>query len=258
MEPKILIERSELRDHFNPEPETQATFPTIPGVHETDWTCKSCGKVYSALTLNSILWTTGYCFPCSEKVVAEMIEGELKEKNSRRKDKFKKLCPKIYHDFDKEKLPRKDVYIDILGSEFKTRGLILFADSRMGKTRIAWQLLKRIYLIEGFEFEAITELHFAHRVSEFGRSETLKDWIDKLCNVKFLFIDDLGKAVMTERVSAELFYIFEERMSNNRPIIITMQINPEAYATKISNRSGNEMADAILNRLKTHCEIIQF
>lgn len=258
MKPKILIEQSRLRPHKNPDTSTSRSFPTIPDVMELDYTCDECGKTYIALTLKGILWTTGRCIPCSEVHVEKMKDEENRGSAQKRKENFKAMCPEMYHDFERRLLPRADLYDDVLAWPLGKRGLLMIGDSRMGKTRCAWQLMKRIYCIEGYLFESITELQFSHKVAEFGKSESFKEWIDRLCKIKVLFIDDLGKAVMTERTAAELFYVFEERMSNNRPIIATMQIDPINYAQKISSRSGKEMADAILNRLKAHCEVVQF
>jgi len=258
MKPKILIEPSKLRPHKNPYHLTVKHFPFVPDVMETDMTCDECGKVYAALTWNGTLWTTGNCIPCSEIVTKRFQDEESRGSAEKRKENFRSMCPEMYQDFNRKLLPRADLYDDVISWNLGKRGLLLIGDSRMGKTRCAWQLMKRIYCIEGYLFEAVTELQFSHKVSEFGRSEGLKEWIDRLCRVKVLFIDDLGKAVMTERTAAELFYVFEERMSNNRPIVATMQIDPVNYAQKISNRSGKEMAEAILNRLKDHCEVVTF
>lgn len=258
MKPKIDIEPSKLRTHRNPDISTKELYPIIPSVMETDQTCENCGKTYSALTWKRTLWTTGNCIPCSEIIAKNNLDQENRGSFQKRKENFKKLCPQMYQDFKKDILPNPSVYEQVISWEVQKKGLLLIGDSRMGKTRCAWQLMKRIYCMDAFTFEAITELQFSHKVADFGRSEGLKDWMASLCKVKVLFIDDLGKAVMTERTSAELFYVFEERMSNNKPIIATMQIDPINYAQKISNRSGKEMADAILNRLKSHCEVISF
>jgi DNA replication protein DnaC len=258
MKPKILIESSQLRVHHNPDPLTKKHFPTIPGVMETDWVCDDCGKTYSAITWHSVLWTTGRCPICDPIHVEKIRDEESRGSLEKRKENFRSMCPESYQDFSRKLLPRADLYDDVIAWTLGKKGLLLIGDSRMGKTRCAWQLMKRIYLIEGYLFESVTELQFSHKVAEFGRSEGLKEWIDRLCKIKVLFIDDLGKAVMTERVSAELFYVLEERMKNNRPVVATMQIDPIAYAQKISSRSGKEMAEAILNRLKEHCEVVQF
>lgn len=258
MKPKIEIDPLKCRHHINPDTLTRKHYPIVPNVMETDQFCDTCGKTYIALTLYGKLWTAGNCIPCSEIISSKLNDEETRGSAKKRLQNFMSMCPEMYQDFKRDLLPIPSLYDEVISWNVGKKGLILIGDSRMGKTRCAWQLMRRIYCLEGFLFEAISELQLSHKVSEFGKSESLKDWIEKLCRVKVLFIDDLGKAVMTERVSSELFYIFEERMKNNRPLVITMQINPENYAQKISNRSGREMADSILNRLKAHCEIINF
>lgn len=259
MKPRIVIDPSKCRPHKNPDPLTQRSFPIIPDVMETDWICDTCGKIYIALTLNGKLWTTGNCIPCSDKIIELEKDHEMKGNLEKRKQNFSKLCPESYKSFKKELLPKPSCYEKVLEWDYSTKkGLIMIGDSGLGKTRCAWQLMKRLYVLEWIEFKAITELQFSHEVANFGKSDNLAAWMNKLCTCKVLFIDDLGKSVMTERVTSELFYVLEERTKHKRPTIITMQIEASNLYQKFSSRSGKEIAEAILNRLKAHCEIINF
>lgn len=253
------IDPSNLRPHVNPDPLTARHFPIVPDVMETDRICETCEKTYIALAYKGKLWTTGNCIPCSDIIMAMNKDEEVRGSLDKRKQNFVNLCPESYRSFKKEMLPKPGCYDSVLEWDYASRkGLILVGDSGMGKTRCAWQLMKRLYVLEWINFMAITELQFSHEVATFGKSESLSSWIKNICECKVLFIDDLGKSVMTERVTSELFYVLEERTKHKRPTIITMQIEAGNLYQKFSSRSGKEIAEAILNRLKAHCEIINF
>lgn len=249
---------------MNQYPIIEATKPHVhrgiawPGVYEIVKECSDCFKEYVALVYNSKLFTTGRCMSCSEIYCEKEKEAEIKQLEQKRLQNFFGICPLKYQYFKKELLPNQISFDRIIGWVPNERGLLMTGDSQKGKTRSAWRLLKRLYVIESVSFKAITELQFSHEVAKFGKSETLQGWLNALCHTKVLFIDDLGKCVMTERVVAELFYILEERMSNNRPIIATMQLSAQEFVDKISKKAGQDMAEAIINRLKSNCEIVNF
>jgi DNA replication protein DnaC len=249
MKPKILIESDIQHIHQG---------KLIPGVFEVAQTCDGCGKVYTALTYQGRLWTTGRCIPCSDVWCKDHEDEEVRGMTEKRKVQFNEICPAKYQEFKRELLPNKVAYDAVLSWDYGKKGLLLMGDSERGKTRCAWRLLSRLYMIDWLPFKAITELQFSHEVAKFGKSEALTSWIKDLCHVKVLFIDDLGKCVMTERVVSELFYLLEERMSNDRPIIATMQLGADRLIEKIASRAGKDMADAIFNRLTSNCEIVRF
>lgn len=211
-----------------------------------------------ALTYQSRLWTTGRCVPCSEVYCKDHEDEEVRGMTEKRKATFTSRCPEKYQSFKRDLLPNKTAYDSVLSWDYGKKGLLLMGDSERGKTRCAWRLMNRLYMIDWIQFIAITELQFSHEVAKFGKSEVLTQWIKDLCNVKVLFIDDLGKCVMTERVVSELFYLLEERMSHDRPIVCTMQLGPEAFVAKIVTRGGKDMAEAIINRLMSNCDIVRF
>lgn len=249
MKPHILIKSD--RQHVH-----EGTL--IPDVFEVNQTCEDCGKEYVALTWESKLWTSGRCVPCSDVYCKSQEDEESRGALEKRRENFSKICPPKYQDFKRDLLPNKAAYDEVLSWDFGKKGLLLQGESEKGKTRCAWRLMYRLFMVDYINFQAITELQFSHEVAKFGKSDALTQWIKDLCNVKVLFIDDLGKSVMTDRVVSELFYLLEERMSHNRPIIATMQLGREAFIAKLSSRAGQDMADAIINRLISNCDIVRF
>lgn len=249
MRPKITIESDVQHIHNG---------SLIPGVFEVPQTCEDCGKVYVALTFKSKLWTTGRCIPCSEIHCAKEDEENLLGAKEVRRHKFLQICPEKYQGFKKHLVPNSRAFEEIITWQYSNRGLLMIGDSERGKTRCAWRLMERLHVLDCIQFQAITELQFSHEVARFGRSEGLQAWIQGLCTTPILFIDDLGKCVMTERVVSELYYLLEERMSHNKPIIATMQLDQEGFASKITSKGGKDMAEAIINRLMSNCQIVKF
>lgn len=49
-----------------------------------------------------------------------------------------------------------------------------------------------------------------------------------------LFIDDVGKARLTDRVEAEFFHVIDERCIHLRPTILTTNLNAEGFSASWS------------------------
>ncbi len=82
-----------------------------------------------------------------------------------------------------------------------------------------------------------------------GTSRSNSYFINKICEVPFLFLDDVGIEKMTERVQAEYYQIIDSRISNNRPFIFTSNLSIENF--------GNLVGERVKSRLEL-CYEIQF
>jgi hypothetical protein len=227
----------------------------IPGVTESLRVCRKCNRSYKVLALNRVVLTSGYCIPCFETLFPDKCRDEARDFRDK---KFLERCPPLYQQCDPQKLPNASKFDEVMAWRRGKKGLVLIGSSQKGKTRCAWAKVKELYVEHGVGFEAVSDLQFGHQITNYGRSATLGEWTEKLCRTPVLFIDDLGKSVPTERFVSELQNIVEERVSYFKPIIVTMQITGKEWAQKLASRSGSDIAEAIINRLKAHCEVIQF
>lgn len=186
------------------------------------------------------------------------------------KDYWKKQCPSIFRVCDQNKVPNPESYKRVTAWKYSPRGLLCFGPTARGKTRAAWQLVKRLSEegVPCIHYDGVT---FAHDcATAFGpdgirpwwmESSCLREdkmdgpsWIKELFGIQLLFLDDLGKGRMTERTEAELFGLLDRRFSDGRPVLLTCNFSAEALAAKVSEDRGAPL----VRRLKEFCEPIAF
>lgn len=100
---------------------------------------------------------------------------------------------------------------------------------------------------------ALADTEFAHECTRFA-SHTSRDWIQRLCAARVLFLDDLGRAAPTERYRHELYHIVEQRTAWCRPMLVTTNFNGE----ELGDRIGDTVGRAIVERLREFCDVVCF
>ena len=92
---------------------------------------------------------------------------------------------------------------------------------------------------------AMTATEFGHEVgARFGESATAaKNYVDDLAEVEVLFVDDLGKWKLTDRVESELWHIIEHRSQRLLPILVTMNAGSERFRPTV------ELPRALIEKL---------
>jgi len=162
-----------------------------------------------------------------------------------RYEAWQRICPPIYQDTDPNhpSMPRSDRLAVILNWKYGPTGLIVRGVTRLGKTRSLWMLLKRLMVEEGRTVAALTDNQFASHCSAAYSvsSEVSELWKDELATADVLFLDDLGKCKLTDRVEADLFDLIETRTSNKRPIFITTNYDGKTLLTRLSPDRGAPM-----------------
>ena len=139
--------------------------------------------------------------------------------------------------------------------EFGSRGLILLGETGLGKSRVAWTLLKRV-LIEDKprSFEWFDSISFGHKLAKHYHEENAESWLELIAEKEILFFDDLGKLKLTERAEVELFGLIEKRCANELPVMVTTNDTGDSLAARMSDNRG----PAMIRRLREFCEPIQF
>ena len=133
-----------------------------------------------------------------------------------------------------------------------SKSLIIFSDVLgSGKTHLAMcvanQLLHQRRL--NLRYIKAADILMEVRSTYNGTSkEDEKDVINRLMNTRVLVIDDLGVNAATEW-SAEIFWaIFDRRLENKLPVIVTMNYAPEDDAL------GTRIGNGALSRLLGMCQ----
>lgn len=219
-------------------------------------TCDKCSR--DDVSPHAYEYNEGLCNPCfTWKRHNEDIEDKKKEALNVRIDRWNKLCPETYRQNDTT-LIDDDSFKKVTDYRIKPRGILCMGDSRTGKTTTCWRLLETLYVLHGIDFKALTESEFNQETSKAQRNRNLDSWLKELCKCKILFLDDIGHVQATRGHLEELYYVVENRTAWKRPIICTTQFSANELMERARGSAGEKTVIAILNRLKAHCQIINF
>lgn len=140
------------------------------------------------------------------------------------------------------------------------KGLLLVGETRTGKSRSAWEVIKGFCYAncgewaQGHHFDRVDGLRLAQLLMSYGGEsdslKTIKSW----CNSRLLLLDDIFKAKLTERAEEIIFLVIDERCQQRLPFIITANDSEESLLNRLSSDRG----PALLERIKETCDVIAF
>ena len=142
-------------------------------------------------------------------------------------------------------LPDQQAAMEVINWQFSARGIVAHGVTGKGKTRAVWQLIKRL----ADESRSVFVYDAVKWGDECGRrfdKRTVYEWLELQVNVDVLFIDDLDKAVFTQRVQAELFSLFKARCENGRPTFFTTNLTDEGLRAKFDVEVGAPFVERML------------
>jgi len=131
-----------------------------------------------------------------------------------------------------------------IGSQFilKPQSLILTGDPGRGKTYFSYCLVRGtvekfgIASTRWFKSKQLDD-RIVQEMSKFGSASS---FINSLCEVPFLFIDDFGVDRDTERAQRDYYEIIDNRWEDEKPTIISTNLSPkrieETYGERIFSR----------------------
>jgi len=129
------------------------------------------------------------------------------------------------------------------------KGLLIHGVTRKGKTRTAWFIADRLFnanpKANRFLFLTMFELE-ARLVASWGTSSWDKTMVH-MVNVPLLFLDDLGKERMTERMASCLFALVDQRTMHQRSTIITTNLTSDLLLERFHDK---ETGSAFVARLR--------
>jgi len=217
--------------------------------------CAGCNAEFMAAFVSASLlsydigFSERHCQNCRERA-EKRSEGQ--GEHTKKSRDWDDICPPCYQNFDIDALPEKSrpVAHEVLKWEYGPKGIGLIGPSRGGKTFILSALVGRLYE-EGKSVHIPTSVEFAYAVGSTGDSR--EKMIEKCKSVDILYIDDIGKEKITERVESDLYMIIEHRRRYFRPMFTTVNSTGDELAAKMSDDGGNP----IINRLKMDlCEFV--
>lgn len=179
------------------------------------------------------------------------------ERDRHKEALWKHICPPLFVDNDPEQIGRHlmhEVYHWLLTD--RKKGLGLIGKNRTGKTRAMWFIRKELFK-SGTVSKFYTMAEFANIISDRFHEGSSGQWeFERLKRVTVLFLDDLGKEKLTERVQVDFLDVVDTRMRNLRPIIWSS--NKTGKQMRDDDLDGSDRMKAILLRLAECCEIRNF
>ena len=219
--------------------------------------CAQCGVPFASHPLlfeGKVLAVQRFCPDCVTRIDQSQAEDRQRRESARLAEAWERICPTLYRDTDPARLgctPQSRA--KVLSWQYGPQGLLIGGPSRTGKTRLVYLLLARLHHLERRKVTALSSTAFSHEISALfgeggGRGEA---FVNRLTRVPVLFIDDVGKGRLTERVEAEFFHVIETRTSERLPTILTTNLNGDAFAATWSA----DRAQPLLGRFQEFFEV---
>jgi DNA replication protein DnaC len=185
------------------------------------------------------------------------LERERQRERQHRADMFRQSCPPLYQHTDPAQLPQ-DKLAAVNAWKYGPKGLLLVGPTGTGKTRCAWELLRRL-IHEGRSVRVFDGLGWGVAVSAaFGELATTADWLDRVCKADVLFIDDLFKVKMTEAQEQAAYGVFERRTNHLLPIICTMNSTGRMILERMTDQGRADRGEPLIRRMAEFCEVVTF
>lgn len=216
--------------------------------------CRECGNDFELPPYRFAAELVHVCPDCSERQ-AEIDQREtLQRAGCYREQSWKKFCPVLFQDTNPSSLPSPHKLQIAQQWQYGRRGLILHGASGRGKSRIAWEILKREFMAG--RSVAVMDCSFGYAyAAKFATSAAeAANWVDHRMTVDLLLFDDVLKVKLTDSVEQALFAIVNSRTEHGLPIIVTTNDTGDSLASRMSDDRG----PALLRRLREFSTSISF
>lgn len=197
------------------------------------------------------------CESCWQKHEEKKARDASKLNRNRLAAAFDAICPPLYRDTDLKRI--YGLFSEASENwNYQPTGLLFEGKAGTGKTRAAWNILKRMTML-GKKCYGLTCTQLAkYSADQWHEDRQIKgasaEALELCRNAKVLLLDDLGKQKMTERAELELFDILEHRTNSMLPTIITTNSSGDQLKRMFSEDRGNP----ILRRIVSFSTIIKY
>ena len=138
-------------------------------------------------------------------------------------------------------------YAEGFGRE-TTSGLMLYGKAGSGKTHLAVAITRHIIEQKQIQVrfarvvDLLAEIRKTFDENEQYRTENESDLISRYTSAPLLVIDDLGAEKTTDWVRQILYQIIDERWIEQKPIIVTSNLNLEELEARFEERIASRVA----------------
>jgi DNA replication protein DnaC len=229
-------------------------------------TCSITGKPF---TVKQYRWGGMWCPNPDEwthpdeqdRLIAEEKKAKLEMEDKARADLTNKWIednvPKALRETDPnhDSLDRES-YRKAIDWRYKGRGLVLDGKIRKGKTRAMYQIAMR-FAQRGI-MPVIKTAEQMHRDLVTAIMKDQAEHEHKMAiyaDCEILFIDDLGKEVVSKRTQSDFFEIVSQRCDMEKPMVITSNFTKSTLVNRYPDRVS---AESMYERIRETCDSIKF
>jgi DNA replication protein DnaC len=220
-------------------------------------TCRECGTDFDMdlrLFSTTMVQIVKVCPACSEKHAFEHHQRRQMNSNQLRNEEWKRICPADFRGTIPQNLPHPHHLEKTLAWRYGPRGLLLYGGTGKGKSRCAWEVMKREFYA-GRTIESLNSMAGIAFASKYAASAgEAGKWIIRLITVDLLLLDDVFKSKFTDSFEGALFTIISQRTERQKPIIITSNDTGASLIERMSPDRG----EPLVRRLREHCSPINF
>ncbi len=198
------------------------------------------------------------CDICADAAARETTARALAANRERRQQDWAKLCPPDFLATEPHRLPSPSKLQRVLAWQYGPRGLVLHGLTGKGKSRCAWELLKREFLA-GRSVRVIKhDLQFRYSALFDQGAGAVARWANGIVAADLLLVDDVFKVKLTDSVEAALFSVVASRAEARRPIIATLNDTGDTLAARLSQDRGESLVRHLVGREGEYAEAIAF
>jgi len=221
--------------------------------------CKRCGKEAKPKEIALIGWhQQDHCEPCAEIVSKErQREQEIQERHNRiikllESSGIRGIMRNMTFDsFSEQRRGKIYEVAKRYAEDFTPKtysGLIFFGKAGSGKTHLAVAIAR--YVIEQKQIPArvartvdlLSDIRQTFNEHDGFRAESETELIRKFTSVPLLVLDDLGAEKISDWVKEVFYRIIDERWLEQKPIIVTTNLNLQGLEEKIGERIVSRIA----------------
>lgn len=163
-----------------------------------------------------------------------------------------KIIPSTYAETDRKKLPRPELFDQIMDWKFGWKGLLLHGATGLGKSRCAWRLCERQFMSN--RSVGVIDGVFVMRIPHLCREDRVFEALESLIRPDIVLLDDAFKGRLTPSVEDFIFTLIEQRTAQGRPSLITTNDDAATLKARLSPDRG----DPFIRRLGEFFEPIKF